>query len=263
MSKINKYEKLIKDKYEDYAEEDRFFSKHQKVEYLTTMRYIKKYLKKGMKIIEIGAGTGAYSVELAKQGYDVTAVELVKRNLDVLKQNGKGIKNLHPIQGDALDLTKFAGNSFDMVLSFGPMYHLFDEKDKIQAVKEAVRICKNNGIVMFAYLTHSSIVWSYGVRKDCIDKLQYALMDNGAIKDVPEEIFSSYYIEDFKKQFKGLPIKHLKDVATDSLFNIMRDYVDELSDEKYGMLLDYHFKTCERKDMQGLSNHMLYVGKKL
>lgn len=142
MSKINKYEKLIKDKYEGYAEEDRFFSKHQKVEYFTTMRYIKKYLKKGMKIIEIGAGTGAYSVELAKQGYDVTAVELVKRNLDVLKQNGKGIKNLHPIQGDALDLTKFAGNSFDMVLSFGPMYHLFDEKDKMKAIKEAVRICK-------------------------------------------------------------------------------------------------------------------------
>lgn len=263
MSKINKYENLIKDKYEGYTEEDRFLSKHQKVEYLTTMKYIEKYLVKGMKVIELGAATGAYSIELAKKGYDVTAVELVKRNLDVLKRNGKGIKNLHAMQGDALDLTKFADNSFDMVLSFGPMYHLFNEKDKMQAIQEAVRICKPNGIIMFAYLTHASIVWAYGVRKNNIDKLQYAIMDNGAIKDIPEEIFSSYFIEDFKKQFKGLPIKHLKDVATDSLFNEMRDYVDELSDEKYEMLLDYHFKTCERKDMQGVSCHMLYIGKKL
>lgn len=263
MSKTNKYENLIKDKYENYTEETRFLSKHQKVEYLTTMKYIEKYLQKGMKIIELGAGTGAYSIELAKKGYDVTAVELVKRNLSVLKENGKGVKTLHPVLGDALDLSKFADNSFDMVLSFGPMYHFFNEKDKMQAIKEAVRVCKNNGIIVFAYLTHASIVWAFGVRKNCIDKMQYALMDNGAIKDIPEEIFSSYFIEDFKKQFKDLPIKHLKDVATDSLFNIMRDYVDELSDEKYEMLLDYHFKTCERKDMQGLSSHMLYICKKL
>lgn len=263
MNKINEYENLIKNHYENYAEEERFSSKHQKVEYLTTMRYIKKYLKNGMKIIELGAGTGAYSIELAKQGYDVTSVELVKKNLNVLKKNGKGIKNLHPVQGDALDLSKFEDNSFDMVLSFGPMYHLFNEKDKLKAIKEEIRICKKDGIIMFAYITHSSIVWAYGVRCSGIDKLQYALMDNGAVKNVPEEIFSSYFIEDFKKQFKNSPTKHLKDVATDSLFNIMRDYVDDLSDEKYEMLLDYHFKTCERKDMQGLSNHMLYICKKL
>ncbi len=262
MNKINKYEQIIKQKYENYAEENRFLSKHQKVEFLTTMKYINKYLKKDMKIIELGAGTGAYSIELAKQGYDVTSVELVKRNLDVLKQKGKGIKNLHPMQGDALYLSKFPDNSFDMVLSFGPMYHFFNEQDKMQAINEAIRICKPNGIVMFAYITHSSIIWAYGVQKNCIDKLNYAITKNGAIRDVPEEIFSSYFIEDFKKQFKNLPIKHLKDVATDSLFNIMRDYVDNFSDEKYEMLLDYHFKTCERKDMQGVSNHMLYIGKK-
>ena len=263
MSKINPYESIIKDKYETYTEESRFLTKHQKVEYLTTIKYIEKYIKQGMNIIELGAGTGAYSIELAKRGYDVTAVELVKRNLDILKQNSKDIKNLHAVQGDALDLSRFADNSFDLVLSFGPMYHLFNEKDKMQAIHEAVRICKRHGIIMFAYLTHASIVWGYGVRKNNVDKLQYVLMDNGAIRDVPEEIFSSYYIEDFKNQFKNLPIKHLKDVATDSLFSMMRDYVDELSDEKYNMLLDYHFKTCERKDMQGVSSHMLYIGSKL
>lgn len=263
MSSVNKHANIIKTKYTEYAEENRFAVKHQAIEYLTTFKYINNYLKKGMKIIELGAGTGAYSVELAKQGYDVTAVELVKRNLDVLKKNGKGLKNLHTILGDALDLSQFKANSFDMVLSLGPMYHLFNEKDRTKAVKEALRICKPGGIIMFAYITHSSIIWSYGVRHNAIDKMQYVIRKDGGLLTPPEELFSSYFVEEFNKQFKGLKVKHLKDVATDGIFPIMRGFVNKLSQKKYEMLVDYHFKTCERKDMLGLSNHMLYIGQKL
>lgn len=263
MSTVNKYADIIKSKYNEYTEETRFDAKHQFIEYLTTFHYINKYLKKGMKVIELGAATGAYSVELAKQGYDVTAVELVKRNLDVLKKNGKGLKNLHPILGDALDLSQFKANSFDMVLSFGPMYHLFNEKDRQKAIKEAVRVCKPGGIIMFAYLTHSSIVWGYGVRKSAIDKMQYVIRKDGGLLTPPEELFSSYFVEEFNNQFHNVKIKHLKDVATDSIFPIMRGFIDKMSKKKYEMLVDYHLKTCERKDMMGLSSHMLYIGKKL
>ena len=49
-----------------YQEENRFEAFSQKIEYITTMRYIEKYLKPGVKILEVGAGTGAYSIELAK-----------------------------------------------------------------------------------------------------------------------------------------------------------------------------------------------------
>ena len=76
-----------------YKEENRFETFSQKIEYITTMRYIEKYLKKGARILEVGAGTGAYSIALAKMGYNVTALELVPRNVEVMKENGMDQKS--------------------------------------------------------------------------------------------------------------------------------------------------------------------------
>lgn len=63
--------------YNRYNEDGRLASQHGQVEFLTTMRYIDKYLTVGMRILEVGAGTGRYAHSLAKKGYDVKAVELI------------------------------------------------------------------------------------------------------------------------------------------------------------------------------------------
>ena len=59
------------------------------------MKYIHKYLEEfpKAKILDVGAGTGRYSVALSEEGYDVTALELVKYNLGILKQ--KGLSLIH------------------------------------------------------------------------------------------------------------------------------------------------------------------------
>ena len=75
--------------YETKDEEGRLATRHGMVEYLTTMRYIERYLKTGMKIIEIGAGSGRYSRALAAQGYRVDAVELVEANINQMRQKMK------------------------------------------------------------------------------------------------------------------------------------------------------------------------------
>ena len=61
--------KALTEFYSHYEEEGRLRSQHGMVEFLTTMRYIEKYIKSGMRILEIGAGTGRYSHALAQQGY--------------------------------------------------------------------------------------------------------------------------------------------------------------------------------------------------
>lgn len=263
MKYTNKYKNIIEEKYNNYQEDERFNRKSQSFEFRTTMQYIQKYLKKGSKILEIGAGTGRYSITFAKMGYDVTAVDLVETNLKVLRENAKGLDNLKSYQGDALNL-QFEDNSFDMVLCLGPMYHLFNKKDKDRAISETIRVCKPNGVCMFAYLTHSSIIWAYGVRKGSLRNLAYALNKDGSIKDVPEEIFSSFFIEDFAKQFEKTNTTFLKNVATDGLAPMMRDYIDDgkMSDEDFELLFKLHLATCERLDHQGYSSHMLYICRK-
>ena len=91
----------------DCDEELRLESNHDKVEFITTTKYIDKYLKPGDKIIEIGAGTGRYSLYYASKGYDVTSIEFVEHNLEVLKSKIKDGMNIVAEQGDALDMSRF------------------------------------------------------------------------------------------------------------------------------------------------------------
>ena len=81
--------------YEAYDEEGRLSSKHGMVEYITTMKYIEKYLKPKMRILEIGAATGRYSHALAQRGYRVDAVELVEHNIEIFKHHRRRTRNHH------------------------------------------------------------------------------------------------------------------------------------------------------------------------
>ena len=135
--------------YNKFNEDKRLKTKHGYIEYLTTMKYLKDYLKPNSKILDIGAGTGAYSIPLFEEGYEIDAVELVKHNLRVIEKNSKKVKTC---LGNAINLSMFKDNSFDLVLLFGPMYHLISEKDKLKALNEAKRVSKMNGIIMVAYI---------------------------------------------------------------------------------------------------------------
>lgn len=115
--------------YNKFNEEKRLDSRHGRVEFITSMKYIHNCLDdikaamdiaSDIKILDIGAGTGRYSVPLSEEGYDVTAVELVKHNLGLLKAKNSNVK---AYQGNALKLKRFEDNTFDMALLFGPMYH--------------------------------------------------------------------------------------------------------------------------------------------
>ena len=66
---------LLEDYYSHFKEDNRLKTRHGQVEFLTNLKYIESYLQKDDKIIDIGAGTGAYSGYLYQQGYDITCVD--------------------------------------------------------------------------------------------------------------------------------------------------------------------------------------------
>ena len=115
----------IEKHYNKHPEDLRLQRRHGIVEFETTMHHLRRYIKPDSLLLDIGAGTGRYSVPLAFEGYDVTAVELVKHNLGRLKQKGAGVK---AYQGNALKLSRFDDESFDLTLLFGPMYHLHSKR---------------------------------------------------------------------------------------------------------------------------------------
>lgn len=259
---LNKSKNIIINKYTNYNEDERLVKdRAHNIEFLTTMRYIQKYLKPGAKILEIGAATGRYSITLAKMGYDVTAVDLTPKHVEIMKQKSKRLKNFQCMVADALDLNMFKDNSFDLVLNLGPMYHLFNLKDKNKAISETLRVAKKNAICMFAYLSSSSLLL-YSVRTNDVLHVVSLMDKTGRTKDIPEEIFACSYIEDFKKLFEKTKSKYITNITTDGISPYMREWIEQLSKKDYEAFKNWHFMTCERLDHQGLSCHLLYICKK-
>lgn len=246
--------------YNKFNEDKRFNSRHGQVEYITSLKYIYEYLKKisNPKILDIGAGTGKYSIKLANDGYDVTALELVKHNLRVIEKNSKKVKTC---LGNAINLSMFKDNSFDLVLLFGPMYHLISEKDKLKALNEAKRVSKMNGIIMVAYIMNEYAIITHGFRdgniKSAIKNKQ--IDDNYHITPQEDDLYSYVRLNDVNKYNRKVGLKRVKILTPDGPANYIRKILNQMDDETFKLFLDYHFKTCEQKEILGASAHILDI----
>ena len=158
--------KVLSEHYGIHDEGARLKSRHGSVEFLTTMKYVEKYLKPGDRIIEIGAGTGRYSLALAKMGYAVDAVELVDNNVEIIKNGVQSGETINVTQGDAMDLSAFSSETYDITLLLGPLYHLFTEIDKKRAFAEALRVTKSGGIIFAAYIISDASILFNGFKRN-------------------------------------------------------------------------------------------------
>jgi len=251
--------------YEHYDEEGRLLSKHGRIEFITTMHYLKKYLQPGMKIIEIGAATGRYSHALAQKGYPVDAVELVEHNIALFKQNTLPGEPVTITQGNAVELSMFADNTYDITLLLGPMYHLFTEEEKRKALSEAIRVTKKGGVVFVSYCMGDASILSYGfIRGEIYNIIEKCMLDTETFDTFshPWDIFELHRKEDIDRLRGAFPVTQLHFVASDGYTNHMRQTVDNMDDRMYEIYVKYHLATCERPDMVGYSHHTLDIFRK-
>lgn len=114
---MSRVEKILENYYSKGKENNRLTEdKAHMVEFLTTVRYIDKYIKKKDRILDIGAGTGIYSLYYAKKGYKVDAIELTNANIEEFKKNIKPEMDIKVEKGNALDLSRYKDNTFDITL---------------------------------------------------------------------------------------------------------------------------------------------------
>ena len=252
----------LKDYYTSYDEDGRLLSRHGHVEFLTTMTYIRKYLRPGMRVLEIGAGTGRYSHAIARMGYKVDAVELVEHNIEKFRENTQPGERITVSQGNAMDLSGFKDNTWDITLLLGPMYHLYTQADKDRALKEAVRVTKPGGVIFAAYCMGDASILQYGFGKGMIHELiGKCLLDPETFDTFsnPWDLFELVRKEDIDDLRSRLPVTPLHFVAADGFAPYIRETLMQMDEETYGLFLKYHLATCERQDMTGYSNHTIDI----
>ena len=262
----------LEEYYNKFNEEKRLNSRHGRVEFITSMKYIHDCLgslmnekqldiRSQIKILDVGAGTGRYSVPLAEEGYDVTALELVKHNLGRLKQKSDKVK---AYQGNATKLKKFGNDEFDLTLVFGPMYHLMTKEEKIQALSEAKRVTKPGGIILVAYVMNEYAVVVYGIQENHLEESVKNGTLDASYHTVPaaDSLYAFERIEDIDGYNQAVGLKREKILSPDGPANYIRPFVNQLSEESYELFVAYQLKVCERPDLIGAGAHTVDILRK-
>ncbi len=250
----------LEEYYNKFNEEKRLGTRHGTVEFATSLRYIHKYLE-GMtdpKILDVGAGTGRYSVRLAEEGYDVTAVELVKYNLGILKKKGSTVK---AYQGNAKNLKRFENDCFDLTLVFGPMYHLKSTEEKVKALQEAKRVTKPGGVILVAYIMNDYSIVMHGFAEKNIKTVmnEKQVDETFHCNENGNPLYSYMRMEDIEHVNEAAGLKRIQIISADGPANYIRPVLNSLDDEEFEYFLQYHFATCERMDMIGAAAHTVDI----
>lgn len=261
---MNKRVELINRFYDGYRENQRLaVSRHGQLEYFTTMRYIRRMIPKNSAILEVGAGTGRYSIALAKDEYNVTAVELAEKNLAILKRNSEGVRNIRSYRGDALDLSRFADDMFDAVLVLGPLYHLYEESDQKKALNEAIRVTKTGGVIMVAFLSVHAIMHDNYLKGNVRVGIDENFTEEYRVKHFTEQLFTGFNVDEFEALFNNMPVEWITTVATDGALELAEGRTDFImSDKDFADFAEYHLMHCEKRELLGSSSHLLYICRK-
>lgn len=250
--------------YSNYDENSRLIERDGRVEFLTTMKYIQDVIGTEKKVIlDIGAGTGRYSIALAKEGHLVDAVEYTKHNVDIMRSMMDNDASVILYHGTALNLSKLENDHYDITLIFGPMYHIFEESEKLRVLNEAIRVTKTGGSIFVAYCMNEATViqsaFLKGKIRDCIKN--HIMTDD--FRYSAKDVFSLVRIEDIDKLNAHFDnIRREKLVASDGAAVYIRDCLEKMDEETFELFMEYHFSVCERMDLIGASNHCLDILKK-
>jgi S-adenosylmethionine-dependent methyltransferase len=237
-----------------------------------TWRYLDTYLPPAGKILDIGAGTGAYTIPLAKRGYSVTAADLSTALIDACEKRVReaALENkVTCIVADARDLSKVTEADFDAVLLMGPLYHLILEEDRKIAVKEAFNRLKPGGIIF------SSFISRYGIWGDVMKNLPNYIekqedlkfvLERGRDAELPawEASFRAY----FATVSETIPLHEQQGFKTLVVAGV--EPAGIAADETYQGLTDMHrklwldllFNISKEESIVGASCHLLYIGRK-
>ncbi|MBO4872102.1 MAG: methyltransferase domain-containing protein [Lachnospiraceae bacterium] len=238
-------------------------TRHGQLEYRTTMAYIHRFAGPGSKVLEIGAGTGCYSVALAREGMDVTAVELSENNLAVLRENSRGVGKIQSCQGDATDLTRFADGTFDVTLSLGPMYHLYEPEEIDRAIEEAIRVTKPGGVILFAFLSVFGIMYANYFKGNWAFGQDENFTDDYRVRHYKEQLFTGYDVTEFEDLFRDKPVERITTAGTDGMVESIEDRPDfNIPDKDFDAFAAWYLAFAEKRELLGGTNHLLYICRK-
>lgn len=243
---------------------------HQ-LEYDLTRRYLHEYLPSQGVILEIGAATGRYTLELARRGYRVTAVDLSAALIERCRKNlvDEGLESrVRLVVADARNLGEVEERQFDAVLSMGPLYHLVEEVDRKLSLKEAFDRLRVGGVIFSSFLSR------FGVMGDFIKRIPHWIEDQAHVRSFlergtrpnssPRGGFRGYfaYPSELAPLHEALGFETLVVAGVEPGISADDESYNRLPAEQRQLWLDLLYEISAERSIVGASRHLLYIGKK-
>ncbi len=272
----------VKNYYKHFDEKNRLWNDNSgKLEFLMTTRILEKNfpaLGDGaateISVLDLGGGAGVYSFPLAKKGYKVRLADLSETLLSQARKQKEEDKVDNLISCDqvnATDLSCYKDNSFDVVLLFGPLYHLTEKSEREKCVGEIRRVLKTGGKVFASFIPHLSgcialvqrFCWSpdqvdITTLKECFDSGKFKNLSDKGFQEgyypASEEIENLFAVNGFEKQ-ELRSIRGFGYEKEDVIFKFKNKNV-------FSKILELIDSTAEDKSIIEMCGHAMYVGVK-
>ncbi|NMA08986.1 MAG: class I SAM-dependent methyltransferase [Clostridiales bacterium] len=254
----------------DTSPETEYNRLENRPEFLITARWLARYLKRSDRVLDIGGGPGRYSLHLARMVCDVTLVDLSGGNVAYAKDKAREQRvPLTAYQGNALEVDRVVSGTFDHVLLMGPLYHLLEEPERVQAVEASLRVLKPGGTLWAAFISmHANLHFLLRDAPEIITSLEpadvafcraYLNCENyGGDAFTRAYFIQPCEIDPFMARF---PLVKLHLFGQESILTHLRPSLSALTDAAQNAWLDYAEQLAEREDLLPWAEHLMYVGR--
>lgn len=256
--------------YEHYGsgvnEDDRAISsRSQSLEFYFTEKTMEKFIMPDSCILEIGCATGYYAERFSDKCKQYIGVDIHSPHIEIFKKKivDKNWGNVSCQIGDAVHLSGFSDDSFDVVLCLGPMYHL-PPQEREQAFSECVRVCKPKGIVAFAYINKIGLYIGGCVHDDLREHYPNKAANELVLKQGVDDVRPNTFFFTMPEEIESVAERHgltkIKNIGTD--YFVTMSVVDKMDDEKFALYMELAEEMAKYESCTGMSNHALLVCQK-
>ena len=128
------------------------------------LRELRRFVRSGDRVLDVGAGPGRFTIELARLGAEIVVADISPRQLELNRERLAAAElEEHVVErvvADVTDLSRFPDASFDAVVCFGgPLSYLLDRAE--EALAELLRVTKPGGHVLLSVMSLIGAVVHY------------------------------------------------------------------------------------------------------
>ena len=254
-------------------EVDRLAQHVFQLEKMRSQEIILRYLKPSMRIADIGGATGAYSFWLHDMGHKLHLLDAAEFHIEAAtKISITENKPLASISlGDARQLP-YDDEQFDLVLLFGPLYHLQEKNDRIKCITEAKRVLKKNGVLLAATISrHASLFdgfWQGFIDDPAFENILKQDLENGNhFNPVNHPMYFTdahfHAQKEIEEEFLSARFPDFKTIAIEGFGWLVPDFMKRWNEkESRDKMLQYIRQTEIDPVMVGISAHVMTIAVK-